>query len=104
MTLDTESPVNPESQPEGEGNASSDGSILGTSLHGLWESDGFRAAFLARVAARAGVPWAPSGVSFAAARAARFDLWADLLQAHLDIGAVERLIGAAPLVPGGPHR
>ena len=33
-----------------------------------------------------------AAVSFAAARAARFDAVADALETHLDIGAIERLI------------
>jgi adenosylcobyric acid synthase len=79
---------------EPEGSASEDGSILGTSLHGLWESDAFRAAFLSEVATRAGKPWRPSGRSFAAARQARFDRLADLMEAHLDMAALGRLIDA----------
>ena len=69
--------------------------VFGTSLHGLFESDGFRAAFLAAVAARRGKGFAPSGLSFAAAREAQFDRLADLVEAHLDMAAVEHLIGAA---------
>ncbi|HEV7535210.1 MAG TPA: cobyric acid synthase CobQ, partial [Acidimicrobiia bacterium] len=79
-----------------EGAMSADGQMLGTSLHGLLESDGFRAAFLASVAARRRkTPAAPSGVSFAAAREAQFDRLADLLEAHLDMAAVDDLIARA---------
>jgi adenosylcobyric acid synthase len=72
-------------EPEG---ATSGGRFYGTTLHGLFEDDGFRAAFL-------GID--PSGVSFAAAREAQLDRLADLLEAHLDLAAVEALIkeGAA---------
>jgi adenosylcobyric acid synthase len=86
-------------QAEGAGNA--DGSVLGTSLHGLFECDAFRTAFLAAVAARRGRTFAPSGVSFAAAREAQFDRLGDLVEDHLDMAAVEKLIaaGTTPSVP-----
>jgi adenosylcobyric acid synthase len=84
-----------------DGAASADGRVLGTTLHGLFESDGFRAAFLADVAARRGKVFTPAGVSFRAAREAQFDRLADLLEAHLDMAAVEGLIaaGARELTP-----
>jgi adenosylcobyric acid synthase len=84
------------SGPEGAMNR--DGSILGTSLHGLFEGDDFRAAFLSAVAARRAKTFAPSGVSFAAARGAQFDRLADLVEAHLDLAAVEKLIASAALL------
>jgi adenosylcobyric acid synthase len=85
-------------QPEGAANA--DGSVVGTSLHGLFESDGFRTAFLAAVADRQNKAYAPSGVSFAEARAAQFDRLADLVETHLDMTAVEGLIAASiPALP-----
>ena len=87
-------------QPEG---GADDGggrvAAFGTSLHGLFESDGFRAAFLAGVAARRGKQFTPSGVSFAAAREAQFERLADLVETHLDMAAVEHLIAAAVREP-----
>ena len=80
---------------EADGAAGGDGAVLGTSLHGLFEADGFRTAFLTAVAARRGRTFAPAGVSFAAARQAQFDRLADLLETHLDMTAVEQLIAAA---------
>ncbi|HWI05320.1 MAG TPA: cobyric acid synthase [Acidimicrobiales bacterium] len=65
--------------PEGTRN----GRFSGTTLHGLFEDDGFRAAFL-------GIE--PSGVSFAAAREAQLDRLADMLEAHLDLAAVETIL------------
>ena len=69
----------------------------GRPLHGLFESDGFRAGVLAWAAERAGKRWAPGGLDFAAARLARLDRIADLLEAHLDLDRLAALIaeGAA---------
>ena len=69
-----------------------DAGVVGTNLHGLFEEDGFRAAFLAQVARRRERDFVPAGVSFAAARQDQFDRLADLLEAHLDVDAVCRLI------------
>jgi adenosylcobyric acid synthase len=71
---------------DGQAEGATDGDrCWGTSLHGLFESDGFRAAFLGITASS----------SFAAAREAQLDSFADLLEAHLDLVAVERLISSA---------
>lgn len=82
-----------------EGSSSQDGAVLGTSLHGLLESDGFRQALLGRVAARSGRSRAPSDLSFGAARQARYDRLADSVEQHLDMVAVDRLIGEASTRP-----
>jgi adenosylcobyric acid synthase len=78
-------------EDEGAGDIAGEG-VVGTNLHGLFEEDGFRAAFLTEVARRRGKEFVPAGVSFGAAREAQFDLLADLLETHLDIDAVFRLI------------
>ena len=69
-------------EPEG----SQDGRFSGTTLHGVFEDDGFRTAFL-------GIE--PSGLSFAAAREDQLDRLADMLEAHLDMTAVETLLKEA---------
>ena len=74
--------------------------------HGSLESDGFRAAFLTEVARLTGHVWTPSGVSFAAARERRMELLADLVEEHLDLGAIAALAtdgpsAALPLLPPG---
>ena len=90
----------------GEGDEGSvdlvDATFLGTSLHGFFEQDGFRAAFLAEVARRRGKAFLPAGVSFAAAREAQFDRLADALEAHLDLAALDAVLAeGAPTAPAG---
>jgi adenosylcobyric acid synthase len=88
---------------EDEGTVTTDdpGMVAGTSLHGLFDEDGFRAAFLADVARRRGRAFVPAGRSFAAAREAQIDRLADLVEAHLDLGAVSAILeSAAPAVVG----
>jgi adenosylcobyric acid synthase len=68
------------------------GACLGSTMHGLFDADEFRARFLEDVAARAGKRFVPAGVSFAAERQARIDRFADVLAEHLDLGAVDRLL------------
>ncbi|OLT01976.1 cobyric acid synthase CobQ [Pseudonocardia sp. CNS-004] len=84
-----------------DGEGSDAGTVLGTHWHGLLENDGFRRAFLGRVAARAGrtgfVP-APD-TSFAAHRTAQLDLLADLVEEHIDIRALEHVVNHG--VPAG---
>jgi adenosylcobyric acid synthase len=85
---------------EPDGAASPDGRVLGTTLHGLFESDGFRRAFLAEVARRRGKAYVASETSFPQEREALFDRLADLLEAHLDMAAVDALIaGVAVSAP-----
>src|SRR5207237_9564338 len=69
--------------------------FIGTTLHGLFEQDGFRATFLTEVGRRAGKTFVPAGVSFSAAREAQFDRLADVLEAHLDLAALDALIEGA---------
>ncbi|MDR1387041.1 MAG: cobyric acid synthase [Propionibacteriaceae bacterium] len=73
------------------------GAVIGTMRHGELESDQVRAELLAL--ARPGRP--PSGVSFAAARQARLDLLADLLERHAEVDRLIDLIESGP-PPGLP--
>jgi adenosylcobyric acid synthase len=68
------------------------GRVAGTTLHGLFERDAFRAGVLGWAAARSGKAWAPTGVDFAAIRLARLDRIADALETHLDLDRVAALI------------
>lgn len=71
------------------------GSVWGTTWHGLFENDGFRRAFLRRIASDTGRAFVPApDVSFAALREARLDALGDLVADHLDTAALRRLIDA----------
>jgi adenosylcobyric acid synthase len=69
------------------------GRVVGTTVHGLFERDGFRAEVLRWVARRSGKAWVPTGVDFGAARLARLDRIADAVETHLDLDRVLELIG-----------
>jgi adenosylcobyric acid synthase len=71
------------------------GLLYGTSLHGLFEEDRFRGEFLGLVAAARGKAWTPSGASFADARQRQIDRVADACAAHLDTGALWRMVELA---------
>ncbi|PJE98375.1 cobyric acid synthase [Streptomyces carminius] len=83
------------------------GAVWGTHWHGSLESDGFRRAFLRRVAADAGRAFVPApGTSFAALREEQLDRLGDLVEEHADTGALLRLIengapAGLPFVPPG---
>lgn len=81
---------------EREGCVTPDGAVLGTMMHGLFESDGFRAVFLTEIGRRRGKCFVPAGVSFRGEREAQFNRLADLLETHLDLDAIDRLIASAP--------
>jgi adenosylcobyric acid synthase len=71
------------------------GAVCGTTLHGVFEADGFRRAFLGAVAERAGKHWVPGTTTFAAHRAERLDRLADAVDEHLDGAAIDALIARA---------
>jgi adenosylcobyric acid synthase len=82
------------------------GNVLGTVWHGALESDGFRRAVLAEVAAVTGRQWLPGDRPFEDVRQARLDVLADLVADHLDTDAVVRLVrdgapSGLPFVPPG---
>jgi adenosylcobyric acid synthase len=74
--------------------ASADGRVAGTNLHGLFENDAFRRAFLVRLASLRGKTFTPATTSFEAARQRQLDALGDLIEAHVDLDAVGRLIEA----------
>ncbi|MEJ7632764.1 MAG: cobyric acid synthase [Rubrobacteraceae bacterium] len=72
------------------------GSTLGTSWHGVMESDGFRRALLKWVAGERGLDWVPGDESFAAAREAQLEKLGDLVAENIDREALLRLISGGP--------
>jgi adenosylcobyric acid synthase len=72
---------------------------FGTSWHGVFESDGFRRAFLSRVAEVRGLDWATGDEPFAARREAQLDKLGDLVAENVDRETLLRLIeGGPPLI------
>ncbi|MFF3766612.1 cobyric acid synthase [Streptomyces sp. NPDC001922] len=85
------------------------GSVWGTHWHGSLESDGFRRAFLSRVAQAAGRRFVPApDTCFAALREDQLDRLGDLIEEHADTDALLRLIESGPppglpfVAPGAP--
>ncbi|GAA5056221.1 cobyric acid synthase [Nocardia callitridis] len=81
---------------EGQHEGSVRGAVWGTHLHGVLESDAFRRDWLATVAAAAGRTGfvVAEDVSVADVRGAQLDLMADLVEYHLDVDGIERLLAA----------
>jgi adenosylcobyric acid synthase len=72
------------------------GTTLGSTWHGILESDGFRRALLLWVAGERGLDWRPGEESFAAAREAQLEKLGNLVADHVDRDAVLRLIDDGP--------
>lgn len=101
----------------GEPDGIRSGMVWGTSVHGLFEADGFRQAFLATIAGLRGATRPPSSLCFARRRDAALDRVADAIEAHCDLAALARIIASAqrpardpapsptrtPPAPAGPH-
>ncbi|MEM8706959.1 MAG: cobyric acid synthase [Actinomycetota bacterium] len=68
------------------------GPVFGTTLHGLFDEDGFRHAFLREVAARRGTSFTPGSSTPATHRDAELDRLADHLAASLDLLQLYELI------------
>lgn len=68
------------------------GTTLGTSWHGILESDGFRRAVLLWVTEERSLDWKPGETPFAAAREAQLEKLGDLVADHVDREALMRLI------------
>jgi adenosylcobyric acid synthase len=71
------------------------GHVFGVTVHGLFEADEFRRAFLTMVGERAGKTFVPGGQSFAALRQARVERLADAFEAHVDVDAVVGVLASA---------
>lgn len=72
------------------------GVTFGTSWHGVFESDGFRRAFLRRVAGERGLDWIAGDEPFAARREAQLDKLGDLVAENVDREALLRLVENGP--------
>ena len=72
------------------------GATLGTSWHGVLESDRFRRALLSWVAERRDLDWQPGEMPFAAAREAQLDKLGDLIAENVNREALVRLIDEGP--------
>jgi adenosylcobyric acid synthase len=72
------------------------GAVLGTSWHGVLESDSFRRAFLRWVAEERGLDWLAGDVTFASRREAQLDTLGDLVAENVDREALLRLIADGP--------
>jgi len=70
------------------------GATLGTSWHGVLESDAFRRTLLLWVAAVRNLDWRPGDESFAAAREAQLDKLGDLVAENVDREALLRTVEA----------
>jgi adenosylcobyric acid synthase len=82
------------------------GAVLGTTWHGIFESDGFRRALLRRAAAAAGRAFDPGRIAFAQVRERKLDTLADLVDGHMNTAALLDLIGhgapaGLPFIPPG---
>ena len=79
------------------------GAVTGTMVHGSLEDDRARAAYLAETLGVA------SAASFPAARERRLDLLGDMVEEHLDVGALLKLAqngapGGLPVLPPAGHQ
>jgi len=72
------------------------GATLGTSWHGVLESDDFRRAFLTWIAAESNLDWRAGDRSFATAREAQLEKLGDLIADNLDRDALRRLVDNGP--------
>jgi adenosylcobyric acid synthase len=71
--------------------------VSGTLWHGIFENNSFRRSYLAETARLARREFVPAtGISFAAARQAKFDALADAVEGSLDTSALLRLIEQGP--------
>jgi adenosylcobyric acid synthase len=77
---------------DGEPDGCRDGWTLGTAWHGALEDDALRRALLRAVAGARGRTFVAGTDSFAALRERRLDALGDLVEQHLDTGAVLRLL------------
>jgi adenosylcobyric acid synthase len=69
-----------------DGACSADGTVFGAYLHGWFENDAFRRAWLESLGAQ------PAGQAFADYRASAYDRLADVLASSLDLGRLDQIV------------
>ena len=79
-----------------EGAVNPDSTIYGTSLHGLFDADGFRTNLLSAVAEAHGRSYWPASTTYGAALDAHHDRLADWIETHLDTQQLLDLAATAP--------
>jgi adenosylcobyric acid synthase len=77
------------------------GRVAGTSLHGLFEHDGFRRAFLGTVAAHRGRALDAPAFSYPVERTRRLDALADAILEDVDLGALAAVVARGAVVGAG---
>ncbi|NLC20496.1 MAG: cobyric acid synthase CobQ, partial [Halomonadaceae bacterium] len=77
-----------ELKARGDGAVSSDGQVMGTSVHGLFD----RADTCEALLARCGLEARGVAVDYQAHRQRELDRLADCLEAHLDMSAIDQLL------------
>lgn len=77
-----------------------EGSVTGSTWHGLFENDLWRHRFLTKIAAQSGRRFlATTSTSFADRREARIDALADLIEDHMDTSSLWSLLDHSPRTP-----
>ena len=66
--------------------------VYGTTVHGLFDADGFRTAFLGDVARRSGLALPASTLRYTELRESRLDRLAEVFEDHLDLDRIVELI------------
>ncbi len=87
---------------EPEGAVSASGVVLGTSLHGIFDADGFRSALLTEIASATNRYYSPAPHTFAGALEAQHERLADWIEEHLDINALIDIASTAAPPEEGP--
>ena len=78
-----------------EGTIAEDGRAAGTYLHGLFDSDAYRGAWIEAARRHAGLASTAVPLRLAERHEAALDRLADVLAAHLDLDAIDRLLAPA---------
>ncbi|MBI2412007.1 MAG: cobyric acid synthase [Deltaproteobacteria bacterium] len=87
------------SERNGEGvevlDGGADGTVFGTYIHGIFDNDAFRRAFLDMLPGKKGLP-ARAQTSFAAKRNEALDKWAALVEKSVKIDEIMKIMGLKP--------